>query len=160
VVDSDAAPTNVQAILLWQPDGRPQLLRTALLPQEHPMTIHHDTHSGSNKTADRGSADGMAKTVEAAEAALREAGVDVASESKAALNGMMAGSHEWMTWAQDAGQANMKAWQALIACRTPKAAISIQTALMQEQFKLLADNTHRMSMATWKTALKANEAPR
>jgi hypothetical protein len=124
------------------------------------MTIHHDTHNGSDKPAGRGSAAGMAKTAEAAEAALKGAAAEVASESKAALNGMMAGSHEWMTWCQDAGQANMKAWQALIACRTPKAAMSIQTALFQEQFKLLADNTRRMSMATWKTALKANEAPR
>ncbi len=124
------------------------------------MTLHQDTHNGSGKAAGRNQGDGFAKTVEAAEAALQEAGVGAAKESRAALSGMLAGSREWMSWAQEAGQANMKAWQALAACRSTQAAISIQSALFQEQFKLLADNTRRMTMATWKTALKANDEGR
>jgi hypothetical protein len=133
------------------------------------MTVHQDTHNGSAKSAGRSHADGFAKqaddfakdgfakSVEAAEAALQEAGAGATSEGKAAITGMLASSREWMSWAQDAGQANMEAWQALLACRTPKAAMAIQSALFQEQFKLLAHSMRCTTMATWQTALKAND---
>jgi hypothetical protein len=123
------------------------------------MTTQQEIHNGAEKTI-RQAQDGVAASVNAAETALKNASADVADQSKAALSGMLAGSREWLDWARDAYQANMRAWQALVACRTAQTTLSIQQTLMQEQFKLFAENSRRMSMATWKTALSANEHPR
>jgi hypothetical protein len=124
------------------------------------MTLHQDTHNGSGKAAGRNQGDGSARTIEAAEAALHEAAPGAASEGQAAVNEVLAGSRDWMGWAQKAGQANMKACQALLGCRSLPEVMSVQSGLFQEQFKLLADNTRRMTMATWQTALRTNEGRR
>jgi len=76
----------------------------------------------------------------------------VVDEGQAEIKEMQAVSREWMTWAQDAYQINVKAWQALLSCRTAQAALSIQGALLQEQLKLLAKNGQRMTASTWMTA--------
>jgi hypothetical protein len=100
-----------------------------------------------------------------AEALLREAAALDASgiaqtaidEGEAALKGMQAGSREMMGWAHEAYQVNVKAWRALAGCRTGPEAMAVHGRLMQDHLKLLMDNAGRMTMATWKTALKTHD---
>jgi hypothetical protein len=102
----------------------------------------------------------------AAEASLGEAPALEASgiaqnainEGEAALKGMQAGSREMLGWAHDAYQVNVKAWRALAGCRTAPEAMAVHGRLMQDHLKLLMDNAGRMTMATWKTAIKAHDA--
>ena len=124
------------------------------------MTVHQDAQNGPAKTLRRARSEGLARATRATDDALKDGaamGEAAFTEGQAALKGMQAGSKEWAGWAQDAYQANVRAWQALLGCRTAQAAMSIQTNLMQEQLKLLMDNGRRMTMTGWKTALKENE---
>jgi len=124
------------------------------------MALHQDAHNGSGKAARRSQVDGSARTIEAAEAAIRQASLGATSEGQAAVNAVLAGSRDWMGWAQKAGQANMKACQALLGCRSLPEVMTIQSGLFQEQFKLLADNMRQVTMATWQTALRTSDGHR
>jgi hypothetical protein len=118
------------------------------------MTIHQGAHDGAEKNDGRGQPQYIAQTVETAKTALHDAEAEFASTSKAVMNGMMAGSRGWTRWARDASQANLKAWQALLACRAAPAAMAIQAALWQEHVRLLAENGSSISIATWQAAVK------
>ena len=117
------------------------------------MTDHQNGQSSAPKAQGPGQAEASALRMGAQSALEAEEMAQAAmNEGEAALKGMQAGSREWMAWAQDAYQANAKAWQALLRCRTAQAALSIQAALLQEHIKLLSDNSRRMSTSGWMTA--------
>jgi hypothetical protein len=102
---------------------------------------------------------GLAETLLGETAALEASGIaqTAIDEGAAALKGMQAGSREMLGWAHEAYQVNVKAWRALAGCRTAPEAMLVHSRLVQDHLKLLMENGGRMTMATWKTALKAHD---
>jgi len=110
------------------------------------------TQQESVKTASK-STDGRALPFTGEEAATQASGMGeaVMKDSQEALKEITAGSHEWMEWARKAYGANLKAFQALIGCRTVKAAAAIHANLIQDHVKLMMDSNHRVITAMAKS---------
>ena len=108
------------------------------------MNIDKNTQNGSVATPAGAKIRSFARS---AEAPLETAGATAATESETALKEIQAGSQEWIGWARDACQANVKAWQALLSCRTAQAAMTVQTNLAQQHMRLLMGHGRHMTAA-------------
>jgi uncharacterized protein YukE len=95
-----------------------------------------------------------------AEAEMETVAATAAKEGGAAMKQIEAGSQEWMGWARDAFQANVKAWHALLGCRTAQAALTVQTNLMVEQVKLLMGHGQHMTAAVLQAAPAKRSRPK
>jgi hypothetical protein len=89
---------------------------------------------------------------EAAALAASGMGEVVMQHGEAVAREMQAGSRQWMTWVQKGWQTNLKAWQALMMCRSPTAVLAVHTVLMQEHLKLMASAGPRLAPAVAKPA--------
>jgi hypothetical protein len=121
------------------------------------MTLQQDGENGSAKTQrHRQQPESLAKPSEGEAAALEASGMGQAAveETQAAFKGAQAASREWARWALGAYEANVRAWHALLGCRSIEAAISIQSTLAQEHVRLLAENGLRARKAALKTTFK------
>jgi hypothetical protein len=79
-------------------------------------------------------------------------------EGGAVLKSAEADSRAMLTWGHKAMKANVAAWHALIASRSPAEALAAHGRLWQDHLKLLQDHGPRMRKTFWKTALHRPDA--
>jgi hypothetical protein len=86
-------------------------------------------------------------------------GEAIRKDGEAVVKEVEGASRQWMNWAHKAGQANLKAWQALMGCRTAKDVAAVHSGLMQQHLDLMTNNSPRLTPAVAKPAPTRRRAP-
>jgi hypothetical protein len=112
---------------------------------------------GANMSIEQNLQDGLAETERAADRMTdnaKQAGAQAVRQGQAALHDGKAGpanaegeGRRWMSWAMDAYQANLSAFQAMMASRSPAQIMAIQSDLVRDQMALLMDASRGMTAA-------------
>ncbi len=84
---------------------------------------------------------------EAAALAASGMGEAVLKDSEQAVKEIEAGATHWKSWAQGAYQANVKAWRALMGCRSASAVAAVHSRLMADHIELMMGNGRLMTAA-------------